>query len=63
MDLPRLRDKPYIMDINNILDNAPDQGQDLIITGAMRESLRGYRIAWEPKLMRHFTCRFERLDS
>ena len=30
---------------------------------AMRESLRGYRIAWEPKLMRHFTCRFERLDS
>jgi tryptophanase len=30
---------------------------------AMRESLRGYRIAREPKLMRHFTCRFERLDS
>ncbi|MCB0636321.1 MAG: hypothetical protein KDC54_06870 [Lewinella sp.] len=28
------------MDINNILDNAPDQGQDIIITGAMRESLR-----------------------
>ena len=27
----------------------------------MRDSLRGYRIAWEPKLMRHFTCRFEKL--
>ena len=28
---------------------------------ATRQSLRGYRIAWEPRLMRHFTCRFESL--
>ena len=24
-----------------------------------REALRGYRIAWEPPALRHFTCRFE----
>jgi tryptophanase len=28
---------------------------------AMKDSLTGYRIAEEPKLMRHFTCAFERL--
>lgn len=28
---------------------------------AMKDSLTGFRIAWEPKLMRHFTCKFERL--
>lgn len=26
-----------------------------------KEQLTGYKIAWEPSLMRHFTCRFERL--
>jgi tryptophanase len=26
-----------------------------------KEQLTGYRIAWEPNLMRHFTCKFERL--
>ncbi len=26
-----------------------------------KDSLRGYRITWEPKLMRHFTCKFEPL--
>ncbi len=29
---------------------------------AKKDSLRGYRIAWEPKLMRHFTCKFEPVD-
>lgn len=28
---------------------------------ATKDSLRGYRIVKEPKLMRHFTCRFEKL--
>ena len=28
----------------------------------MKDALRGYRITWEPKLMRHFTCRFEPLS-
>lgn len=28
---------------------------------AMKDELTGFRIAWEPRLMRHFTCRFERL--
>ncbi|MCP3968728.1 MAG: tryptophanase [Rhodobacteraceae bacterium] len=28
---------------------------------AMKDSLRGYRITWEQKLMRHFTCKFEPL--
>ncbi len=28
---------------------------------AKKDSLRGYRITWEPKLMRHFTCKFEPL--
>lgn len=28
---------------------------------AVKDSLRGYRIARQPKLMRHFTCAFERL--
>ena len=27
-----------------------------------KETLRGYQITWEPKIMRHFTCRFELLD-
>ncbi|MCK8462624.1 tryptophanase [Aliiroseovarius sp. S1339] len=27
----------------------------------MRDSLTGYRITWEPDLMRHFTCKFEPL--
>lgn len=26
-----------------------------------KEQLTGYRISWEPNLMRHFTCKFERL--
>lgn len=26
-----------------------------------KEKLTGFRIAWEPNLMRHFTCKFERL--
>ena len=26
-----------------------------------KEELPGYRIAWEPPLLRHFTCRFERV--
>lgn len=26
-----------------------------------KEQLTGYKIAWEPNLMRHFTCKFERL--
>lgn len=28
-----------------------------------REELGGYRIAWEPPALRHFTCRFERAQS
>ena len=28
---------------------------------AMKDQLRGFRIDWEPKLMRHFTCKFARL--
>lgn len=28
---------------------------------ATKEQLKGYRIAWEPSLMRHFTCKFEPL--
>ncbi|WP_444870285.1 hypothetical protein ACTTAF_11980 [Rhodobacter capsulatus] len=28
---------------------------------ATKDSLGGYRIVKEPKLMRHFTCRFEKL--
>lgn len=24
-----------------------------------KDSLRGYRITWEQKIMRHFTCKFE----
>ena len=28
---------------------------------ANKANLKGYRITWEPKLMRHFTCKFERL--
>ncbi len=28
---------------------------------AIKDSLTGFRIAWEPNLMRHFTCKFERL--
>lgn len=28
---------------------------------AHKDVLRGFNIAWEPKLMRHFTCKFERL--
>ncbi len=28
----------------------------------VRASLTGYRIAWEPSLMRHFTCKFAPLD-
>ena len=27
----------------------------------VKDALRGYRIAWEPKLMRHFSCHFEPL--
>ena len=27
----------------------------------MKDSLTGFRITWEPKLMRHFTCKFARL--
>lgn len=27
----------------------------------VKDNLKGYRISWEPKLMRHFTCRFEPL--
>ncbi len=30
---------------------------------AMKDSLRGYRITWEQKLMRHFTCKFEPLEA
>ncbi len=28
---------------------------------AIKDNLRGYRITWEQKLMRHFTCKFEPL--
>lgn len=30
---------------------------------AMKDSLRGYRITWEPNLMRHFTCKFKPLTD
>ncbi len=30
---------------------------------AMKDSLSGYRITWEQKLMRHFTCKFEPLEA
>lgn len=29
----------------------------------VKDDLRGYRIDWEPSLMRHFTCRFEPLSG
>ncbi|WP_068116540.1 tryptophanase [Tropicimonas marinistellae] len=29
--------------------------------GEIKDRLSGFRIAWQPNLMRHFTCRFERL--
>jgi tryptophanase len=29
---------------------------------AQKDALRGYRISWEPKMMRHFSCHFEPLD-
>ena len=29
---------------------------------ATRQAIRGFRIAWEPPMLRHFTCRFERVD-
>ena len=29
---------------------------------AIKDSLKGYRITWEQKLMRHFTCKFEPLS-
>jgi len=28
---------------------------------AMKDELRGFKIDWEPSLMRHFTCKFSRL--
>jgi tryptophanase len=27
----------------------------------VKDNLRGFRIDWEPKLMRHFSCQFEPL--
>jgi len=29
----------------------------------IKDSLTGYRITQQPKLMRHFTCRFEKLEG
>ncbi len=29
----------------------------------VKDGLPGYRITWEPALMRHFTCRFERVEA
>jgi len=35
----------------------------IIEVHARREKLRGYRIAWEPPMLRHFTARFEPLTG
>ena len=29
---------------------------------ATRQAIRGFRIAWEPPMLRHFTCKFERVE-
>ena len=30
---------------------------------AQKDSLKGMKIVWQPKLLRHFTCRFEPMDN
>jgi tryptophanase len=36
--------------------------ESILELAAHRRSLKGYRIAWEPKSLRHFTARFEPLN-
>jgi tryptophanase len=36
--------------------------ESILELAARKRSLKGYRIVWEPKALRHFTARFEPLQ-
>ena len=43
------------------IESLPGEGMELRMLVKLRDGLRGFRIAWQPPQLRHFTVRFEPL--